>query len=73
MSDQGNRFALRLWFGLGFVGGIIMGRNMAMKAGLSVMLTVWCSLGVGVAGAILLTVVMALYFAMYRMDLFPRE
>jgi hypothetical protein len=73
MSNNGNMFAFRFWAILGFIAGVIVAVYIALEGGYSILLSVLCAIGGGLAGAILLIAFMALYYMMYRMDIFSRK
>jgi hypothetical protein len=70
MSKKRNAFAVRFWAILGFVGGCIITGGVVLERGCSILLSILCAIGGGLAGAILLTALMALNYVMYRMDIF---
>jgi len=73
MSKKGSAFAVRFWAILGFVGGAVLTGAMALERGYSMLFSVLCAVGGGLAGAIVLTAFMALHYVIYRMDIIPKK
>jgi F0F1-type ATP synthase assembly protein I len=67
------KFAAGFWLALGLIAGIVLGAGMGARAGYDVGLCILCALGGGLAGAVVLPVLMWLNYIECRADLFSKE